>query len=157
MRNPNCKWRRVEFSILQTLRFLSLGVILAWLYFASTLINAAHAAPVQGSIPQNPCATFAQLQKQRNDMSVVKVQVLGVQNGIVGVMILGLPRHVQATVNGIDVKQYLSDTQQIQCGCNAIGELRSYDLRNIPNMDAGYFQIQADRLTSGASINLRKN
>lgn len=155
MKQRRPKWRHLEFSILQTLRFCSLGLILLWLYFASSILTQVQAAPVQGSLPQNPCATFAQLQKSRQDFSVVKVQVLGVQNGVVGVMILGLPKRVQATVNGIDVKQYLSDTTQIQCGRYAAGELRSYDLRSMPNMDAGYFQISADHLTSGRSVTLR--
>lgn len=148
------KWRMLEFVILQTLRFALLGSMLIWMCFALCAIPA-HAAPIQGSLPQNPCATFASLQKSPTDTSVVRVQVLGVQQGIVGVMILGLPKHIEATVNGIDVKTYLSDTRQIQCGRTVAGELRSYDLRKLPNMDAGYFQIRADHLSSGMSINLR--
>lgn len=147
-------WRAIEFAILQTLRFALLGGVLTGMCLALAALPA-NAAPIQGALPQNPCATFAALQRTPTDTSVVRVQILGVQQGIVGVMILGLPKHLEATVNGIDVKSYLSDTRQIQCGRTVAGELRSYDLRKLPNMDAGYFQIKADKLSAGTSINLR--
>lgn len=153
----DCKHRRaIEFSILQTLRFIFLALILVCMCFALAIMQSSYAAvPLKGSIPQNPCAAFYALQKTSTDFSVVKVQLLGVQNGVVGVMILGLPKHVQVSMNGIDLSKYLSDTTQIQCSRQAVGELRSYDLSNMPNMDAGYFQIKADSKSAGASISLQ--
>lgn len=148
--------RALEFSVLQTLRVAFLALVLVWMYFALSLIQSVHASvPLKGAIPQNPCATFKFLQKTPTDYSVVKVDILGVQNGHVGVMILGLPKHVQATMNGIDAKPYLTDTQQIKCNRGVVGELRSYNLKAMPNMDAGYFQIKADRKSAGASISLK--
>lgn len=149
-------WRKLEFVILQTLRFAIMGIMLALMWmFAASMQVASAAGPIKGAIPQNPCATYAALQKTPTDTSVVKVQLLGVQDGVVGVLILGLPKHVQATINGVDLRPYLSDTQQIQCNRKAVGELRSYDLRKLPNMDAGYFKIVADRISAGGSIMLR--
>lgn len=146
----------LEFSILQTLRFMVMGVILAWMYFALAFLQSVEAAgSSKGAIPQNPCAVYKSLQKTPMDTSVVKVQFLGVQNGRVGIMILGLPKHVQATMNGIDVKPYLEDTQQIICEHRAVGELRSYNLSQMQGMDAGYFQLKTDQKSVGASVNLR--
>lgn len=119
---------------------------------AVTFFSSAYGQALQRTYPTNLCALYASL---KNDASnkVVKVEVLGNQNGVVGVMILGLPRRVNATLNGIDVSRLKSDSRQIVCGRVAIGELSSYDLRS-SKMDAGYFQIQADTLQDGMSVSI---
>ena len=60
---------------------------------ASAPVQAAPTV-IQG---QNPCALFYQLQKGKR-YDVVKVQILGAHQGLVDVMILGLPKKVNATV-----------------------------------------------------------
>ena len=114
-------------------------------------------APVQSAPTviqgQNPCALFYQLQKGKR-YDVVKVQILGAHQGLVDVMILGLPKKVNATVNGMEVNRQKSKSEQIVCGKEAVGSLSSYDLRSL-NIDAGYFQIYADGFTVGKSLNLR--
>ena len=124
---------------------------------ASAPVQAAPTV-IQG---QNPCALFYQLQKgKRYELQkgkrydVVKVQILGAHQGLVDVMILGLPKKVNATVNGIEVNRQKSKSEQIVCGKEAVGSLSSYDLRSL-NIDAGYFQIYADGFTVGTSLQLR--
>ena len=85
---------------------------------------------------------------------MVKVQILGAHQGLVDVMILGLPKKVNATVNGMEVNRQKSKSEQIVCGKEAVGSLSSYDLRSL-NIDAGYFQIYADGITVGKSLQLR--
>lgn len=125
-----------------------MGVVMI-LFFGS---GSAHAQTNQRVTPTNPCALYASLQNSPSN-KVVKVQVLGSQNGVVGVMVLGLPRKVNATLNGMDISRLKSDSRQIVCGAKAVGELSSYDLRST-NMDAGYFQIQADHLSDGQSVTI---
>lgn len=115
-------------------------------------MSSAYAHNSQRVNPTNPCSLYAQL-KNGPTNKALKVQVLGNQNGIVGVMILGLPKRVNATLNGIDVANLTTDQRQIICGREAVGELRSYDLRT-SRMDAGYFQIQADTLVDGMSVSI---
>lgn len=102
------------------------------------------------TMAQNPCALYESLRTSPNP-GVVKVQVLGAQQGIVGVMILGLPKKLNVSLNGIDVSHLTSDKQQIVCGRGAIGELRSYDLRAL-KISGGYFQVQADSCLDGMSV-----
>lgn len=119
------------------------------LLIASAPVQAAPTV-IQG---QNPCALFYQLQKGKR-YDVVKVQILGAHQGLVDVMILGLPKKVNATVNGMEVNRQKSKSEQIVCGKEAVGSLSSYDLRSL-NIDAGYFQIYADGFTVGKSLQLR--
>ncbi len=100
----------------------------------------------------DPCAMFYSLRKDRS-YDVVKVQVLGVQNGVAGVMILGLPKRVNITLNGMDVSHLKSDSRPIQCGREQVGELSSYDLRSL-NIDAGYFEVQAGNLSDALSVQI---
>ena len=126
-------------------------------YLGLLLVNSspvlAQSLPPSGQA-LNPCALFYQLQ-QGKSYTVVKVQVLGVKDGLVATMVLGLPRNVLVDFNGIDVSSRKVDSQQIICGREAVGELSSYDVSGL-NMDAGFFQIRADHLKDSRSIQLRK-
>lgn len=102
---------------------------------------------------RNPCALFYSLRKN-NSVDVVKVEVLGQENGLVGVMILGIPNKVNVTLNGLDVSRQKTHSQQIICGKEAIGEFRAYDVRSL-NMDAGYFQVYAGGFTVGKSLKFK--
>ena len=112
---------------------------------AATLPNMASAVV-------DPCALFYSLKKDAS-YDVVKVQVLGVQNGVAGVMILGLPKRVNVSLNGMDVSRLKNDSRPIQCGSEQVGELSSYDLRSI-GIDAGYFEVQSGSLSDGMSVQI---
>lgn len=122
----------------------------------AALLSVALSAPltvVQAQSLLNPCALYANL-KTSPHPGVVKVQVLGNQNGIVGVMILGMPKRLNVTFNGMDVSKFNSHSQQIICGREVGGEMREYDLRSF-KISGGYFQVQADRLIDGMSVTLQ--
>lgn len=138
---------------------LSIALLLGTLSWSANA-NAAHVGAQVSSGAGNfkshatdPCSLYYALKKDGSN-DVVKVQVLGVQNGVVGTMVLGNAKKVYATLNGIDVKKYKTDSTQIQCGREAVGELSSYDLRPM-NIDAGYFELKAGPYVDGASLNLR--
>lgn len=108
--------------------------------------------PTMASAAVDPCALFYSLKKDVS-YDVVKVQVLGVQNGVAGVMILGLPKRVNVSLNGMDVSRLKNDSRPIQCGREQVGELSSYDLRSL-GIDAGYFEVQSGSLSDGMSVQI---
>ena len=110
------------------------------------------ALPTMASAAVDPCALFYSLKKDAS-YDVVKVQVLGVQNGVAGVMILGLPKRVNVSLNGMDVSRLKNDSRPIQCGSEQVGELSSYDLRSL-GIDAGYFEVQSGSLSDGMSVQI---
>lgn len=130
-------------------RVIALMLLCGALFSLSSSVQAAPTL-VNG---QNPCVLFYQNQKGKR-FDVVQVQILGARQGVVDVMILGLPKRVNATVNGIDVNRQRSASEQIVCGKEAVGSFSSYDLNSL-NIDAGYFQIYADGFTVGKSLTLR--
>lgn len=125
---------------------------------AVAMMGATFTAPAAVAAPalvggQNPCVLFYQNQKGKR-FDVVQVEILGAQQGVVDVMILGLPKRVNASINGIDVNRQKSRSEQIVCGKEAVGSFSSYDLNSL-NIDAGFFQIYADGFTVGKSLQLR--
>lgn len=108
--------------------------------------------PTMASAAVDPCTLFYSLKKDAS-YDVVKVQVLGVQNGVAGVMILGLPKRVNVSLNGMDVSRLKNDSRPIQCGREQVGELSSYDLRSL-GIDAGYFEVQSGSLSDGMSVQI---
>lgn len=138
------------------LKFRSLCIAAAAAAFvvAGVCSPAVADATAQRVTPTNPCALYAQLRKDASP-DVVKVQILGVQNGVAGVMILGLARRVNVSLNGVDMRLNKVHSQQIVCGREAIGELSAYDL-SATGMDAGYFQVQADTIVEGQSLVIRQ-
>lgn len=128
--------------------------------FSKIVIAAAAACAIAGcsayvsvaNAAVDPCAMFYSLRKDRF-YDVVKVQVLGVQHGVVGVMILGLPKRVNVTLNGMDVSHLKNDSRPVQCGREQVGELSSYDLRSL-NIDSGFFEVQAGSLSDGMSVQI---
>lgn len=147
------KVKSLQINLIKVSLFalLSIGLVL------SLMQNDAHANPVTTAnvhTPQNPCALFYSKQKNKR-FDVVDLSILRANQGRVEVMILGLPKKVSANINGIDVSRNVANVKQIQCGREAVGEFRLYDLSKLKNMDAGYFQINADNLQAGTSINLK--
>ena len=120
------------------------------LLLALTCITTAQAAQ-RGGMPRNDCATFYARQHGES-YDVVAVDIVGVTQGVVGVRILGLPRKVIATVNGMVVKKM--DSRQIVCGREAVGEYALYDLKPF-KIDAGYFEVRADGLKASSSVQLK--
>lgn len=109
------------------------------------------AAAQRAGMPRNDCATFYARQ-QGNSYDVVLVEIVGVTQGVVGVRILGLPRKVVATLNGIPVKKL--DSRQIVCGREAVGEYALYDLKPL-KLDAGVFEVRADGLKASRSVSVK--
>lgn len=136
------------FKVTGRMGALVLGVLM--MAGGSTAVSAGQ---IKGSLPQNPCALFYQLQKNRS-FDVVKVQIINDQKGLVDVMILGLPRKVQVTLNGMDVSRQKADSRQIVCGREAVGEFARYDL-SAADMDAGFFEIKAGQLGDSRSIQIK--
>lgn len=130
----------------------SLALVVVLLSMLWGVSNSVQAAPIM-SVAQNPCARFYELQKGRL-YDVVDVQILGVNHGVVDIMVLGLPKRINAAINGIDVNRQQISSKQIVCGREAIGNFISYDL-NALNMDAGFFQVNADGVRTGASLQLK--
>lgn len=120
------------------------------LLLALTCVTTTNAAP-RGGMPRNDCATFYARQ-QGESYDVVAVDIVGVTQGVVGVRILGLPRTLRATINGMAVKKL--DSRQIVCGREAIGEYALYDLKPF-KIDAGYFEVRADGLKASRSVQLK--
>lgn len=133
---------------LQVLRFIS--------FFLAFVAVFLMLEPVQAqSLNVNPCQIFIQNQKSPTDFAVSHVEIISDSGqGDVAVMILGLPKKVFATFNGIDVSNLKTRSQGIKCSGRQIGEIAVYNLRSL-NVDAGYFQVNAGRFGDGASINLR--
>lgn len=138
----------VQPHLSRILRFISF-LLIFWAALLS-LETQAHAQ----TLNINPCQIFIQKQKQPNNFEVNHVEILGDNGrGVVGVMILGLPKHVFATVNGIDVSNLKTDSTAVICSGQRVGELSSYDLRPL-NIDAGYFQIKAGRFSDGRNVSM---
>lgn len=121
-----------------------------WVWALLLIGFSAGAAP-RGGLPRNDCATFYARQ-QGTSYDVVAVDIVGVSQGVVGVRILGLPKQVRATVNGMVVKKL--DSQQIVCGREAVGEYALYDLKPL-KLDAGYFEVSADGLKASRSVQVK--
>lgn len=148
--------RTVAARSLWRWHLLVLSVITVFAVLGSLFASPVHAANNTASVhaPNNPCALFSMKQKNKG-YDVVDLSIVGNNQGKVEVMVLGLPKKVSANVNGIDVSRNLVSTKQIQCGREAVGEFRLYDLSSLKNMDSGFFQIKADSLQAGQSVNIR--
>lgn len=133
-------------------RGVVVGLVTVLLSMAGEMGTSAQAAPAMPQA-QNPCAKFYELQKGRL-YDVVDVQILGVKQGVVDIMVLGLPKRINATINGIDVNRQQIGSKQIVCGREAIGNYISYDL-NALKMDAGFFQVNADGVRAGKALQLK--
>lgn len=129
-----------------SVRFILLSVVtVASVFFCSPSFAAT-----------DPCALFTYLQKNRSDMSVKHVRILGLNDrNIVGVMVLGLPRSMRITVNGIDITQYKTHSEQIICAQGAVGYLMSFDAGRV-QADAAVIEVTADRVSASSSVTFRK-
>lgn len=141
---------KLRIAIFAFATLMLLGLLYATKANAGYLQNGGYSTHA----PSNACALFYSKQQNKR-YDVVQVSILGANQGKVEVMILGLPKKVSANVNGIDVSRNLAGTKQIQCGREAVGEYRLYDLSRLNNMEAGFFQVTADNLQDGKSLNFK--
>lgn len=104
------------------------------------------------NVPQTYCAQYANLKNSKR-AEAVKAQILGVEGQVVPVLILGTPKHLKVTANGIDLKKYKTGEKALVCGAQRAGFTAYYDLSSL-RMDAAVIEVKADDVKAKAKVTL---
>lgn len=102
------------------------------------------------NVLQHACALYATRKEDKRNQALA-VYYLGEKAGYAAVIVLGTPRQLQVSLNGISLTQYFIGAQELQCNHTRIGEMRLYNLQALPYHGA-LLQLQADGINSQATL-----
>lgn len=94
----------------------------------------------QSFASSNVCNIY--VQEKSLNQNFVYVNIASAQNNVIALLVLGYPKFLNVSVNGIDVKNTLLGSDDIICNGHLSGEIRYYDMKKV-NVDAGVFEVRA--------------
>ncbi len=98
----------------------------------------------------NPCDVYDTL-KNPLRAEIVDLRILKPKGYAVGIMIIGTPKNLRVTANGIDISSKKTKTEEIICSNHRAGETAWYDLKDL-KADAVYIEVSSGSIKRGASI-----
>lgn len=105
---------------------------------------------------RNPCISFRDVQKDRNDFSVKSVKILGTDEyGETTVIILGVYVKLEAVLEGISLTPYRSNIKHIICDGKMSGTIVRYNTASL-GISGGKMTVEADGMTDVKTVIIRQ-
>ena len=101
----------------------------------------------------NICKRF--VQEKSLNKNFVYVNLAKDKDNVIALLVLGYPKFLNVSVNGIDVKNTQIGTDDVICNGHLAGEIRYYDMHKV-NVDAGVFEVSTSNNVK-ASLSFFRN
>lgn len=101
----------------------------------------------------DPCKVYDSLKGSNEQLLQLACSAHGSQ---VDVLVLGTPKYLLPTFNGINVRKNVEKIDSIICHNKRAGEIRHYNLSGL-NIESGVFTIQSGKLKASTKVDMPKN
>lgn len=99
------------------------------------------------------CDTYDRL-KSPQSASILDLRILKPQGTKIGLLILGTPKDLRITANGISLKPYKVKSEEVICSRVRAGEIAWYDLKAL-KLDAAFIEAQSGTVKTQAQITFK--